>query len=133
MRSSRARGGYLLHVDTVAGAAEDETGFHGLGESLCLIRDFLLLLSRKVDKVVVLCADQEGYRGLVKASSLAVPFLDGVEGALAGQIEHEQDGDGVVADERQHVDKLALATEIPDGEGDFRVPNGDGLLHEIDT
>ena len=141
---------YLLHVDAVAGAAEDETGFHRLGESLCLawglawqgqlvvearylIRDFLLLFSREIDKVVVLCADQERYRGLVKASALAIPLLYGVEGALASQVEHEQNGNGVVADERQHVDKLALAAEIPDGEGDLGVPNRDCLLHEIDT
>ena len=73
-----------------------------------------LLLSREIDKVVVLCADQEGYGGLVKAPTLAVPFLDGVECALPGQVEHEEDGDGVVADEGEHVDEFALTPKIPD-------------------
>lgn len=27
---------YLLHVDAVACAAEDETGFHGFGKAACL-------------------------------------------------------------------------------------------------
>lgn len=83
--------------------------------------------------MVVLCADEEGDGGLVEASPLPVPLLDGVEGALAGQVEHEEDGDGVVADERQHVDKLALASEVPDGEGDFCVSDGDCLFHEVDA
>ena len=57
--------------------------------------------------------------------------LDAVESGLPGEVKHEEDGHGVVADEREHIDKLLLATEIPDGEGDFGVANGDGLLHEI--
>ena len=71
--------------------------------------------------MVVLRADQERDGGFVEASPLAVPFLDGIEGALSGQVEHEEDGDGVVADEGQHVDEFALPAEIPDGECDFRV------------
>lgn len=83
--------------------------------------------------MIVLCADQEWYGGLVKASSLAIPFLDRVQGALAGEVEHEEDGHGVVADKGKHVDELALASKIPDGEGDLGVPDGDGLLHEVDA
>jgi hypothetical protein len=98
-----------------------------------LIRNLLLLFAWKVDKVVVLCADEEGNGRLVEAAPLAIPLLDGVEGALARQIKHEEDGDGVVADEGQHVDKLALAAEIPDGEGDFGVADGDCLFHKVDT
>ena len=35
------------------------------------------------------------------------------------EIKHEQNGHRIIADQRQHVDKLLLATEIPDAEGDF--------------
>jgi hypothetical protein len=34
-----------------------------------------------------------------------------VEGGDAGEVEHEQNGDSVVANERQHVDELTLAFE----------------------
>lgn len=98
-----------------------------------LVRDLLLLLAGKVDEVVVFGADQERDGGLVEASPLPVPFLNGIECALAGQVEHEEYGDSVVADQGQHVDELALASQVPDGEGDFCVPDGDGLLHEVDT
>jgi hypothetical protein len=63
-----------------------------------LIRDFLLFLPRKVDKVVVLCADQERDGSLIETSSLAVPLFDRVERALAREVKHEEDGDGVIAD-----------------------------------
>ena len=83
--------------------------------------------------MVVLCADQEWDGGLVEASSLPVPLLDGVESALPRQVKHEEYRNGVIADQRQHVDELALASQISVGEGDFCVSDGDGLLHEIDT
>ena len=105
---------YLLHVNAVTCTAENETGFHCPGETLglysvresvlpvktstYLIRDLLLLLPWKVDKVVVLCSYQERDSSLVEASSLPVPFLNGVECALAGQVEHEEYGNSVVAD-----------------------------------
>lgn len=98
-----------------------------------LIGNLLLVLNGKVDKMVVLCADEDGNGRLVEASALAVPLLDAVEGALSRQVKHEEDGDGVVANEGQHVDKLALAAQVPDGKGDFRVANGYRLFHEIDA
>ena len=63
-----------------------------------LCRYFFLLLPWEIDKVIVLCADEEGNGRFVKATPLAVPFLYRVEGALTGEIEHEEYGDGVVTD-----------------------------------
>jgi hypothetical protein len=96
---------YLLHVNAVAGAAEDQASLHRSRESLglvrvstspsslflmtYLIRNLFLLLAWKIDEVVILCANQERDGGLVEASPLTVPFLNGVERALASQIEHE--------------------------------------------
>lgn len=74
---------YLLHIDTVTGTAEDEAGLHRLCEALRLQRDLFLLFPWKVDKVVVLGPYQEWDRGLVEASSLSVPLLDGVECGLS--------------------------------------------------
>lgn len=71
--------------------------------------------------MVVLCANQEGDCRLVETAALPVPLLDAVQGALSCEVEHEEDGDCVVADEGQHIDKLALASEIPYREGDFCV------------
>lgn len=34
---------------------------------------------------------------LVETSRLTIPFLDAVQGRLARQIKHEEDGDGIVA------------------------------------
>ena len=104
-----------------------------MGAVSYLIRDLLLVLPGKVHKVVVFGAYQDRDGGLVEAAALAVPLLDAVQGALPGQVEHEEDGDGVVADEGQHVDELALAAEVPDAEGDLGVADADGLLHEVDA
>lgn len=71
--------------------------------------------------MIVLGPDQERYGGLVEASPLSVPFLDGVECAFPGEVEHKQDSDGIIADQWQHVDELSLPAKIPDGEGNFRV------------
>ena len=98
----------------MARTAEDEAGTHRFGEALSLSRDFLLILSREVDEMVVLGTDEEGDRRLVEATALPVPLLDGVEGAFPRQVEHKQDGDGVVADKWQHVDEFTLAAKIPD-------------------
>lgn len=83
--------------------------------------------------MVVFRPDQERDGSFVEAATLAIPFLDGVEGGFAGEVKHEKDGDGVVADEREHVDEFALAAEIPDGKGDFCIPDADGLFHEVDA
>jgi len=83
--------------------------------------------------VVVLCTDKNWDCCLVEPSPLSIPLLDAIQCTLAGEIKHEEDGNCVVAHERQHVDKLSLATEIPDRKGDFRVTDGDCLFHEIDT
>lgn len=83
--------------------------------------------------MVILGTDKNGNGRLVEPSALPIPLLDTVECALPREIKHEQDGDSVVAHERQHVDKLSLTTKIPDAEGDFSVAYADSLLHEIDT
>jgi hypothetical protein len=81
--------------------------------------------------MIILGANQERNSCLIEAPALAIPFLNGIQGTLAGKIEHEQNGHGVVANERQHVDELALATQIPDGKGNLSIANGNGLFHEI--
>lgn len=83
--------------------------------------------------MVILCTNQDGNGRLVEAPALAVPLLDAIQCALARQVEHEQDSDGIVTDEGEHVDEFALATEIPDGKGDFSVADGDGLFHKVDA
>lgn len=83
--------------------------------------------------MIILRSHQKRNRRLVETPSLAIPLLDGIEGALAGEVEHEEDGDGVVADEREHVYEFALAAEVPDGEGDFGVADGDCFFHEVDA
>ena len=93
--------------------AEDETSPHRLREAPRLIADLLLIFSREVHKVVVFRANQKRDSCLVETSPLSIPFFDTVECGFAGQVEHEEDGDGVVADEREHVDEFALTAEIP--------------------
>jgi len=95
---------------------------------------------------------------IVEAARLAPPLLDAVERALAREVKGKEDGDGVVAADRQHADKLSLATQIPDldrppelirssarsqareltsewtdREGDLGVADRDGLFHEVDA
>ncbi len=82
--------------------------------------------------MVVFGANEKRNGRLVEAAPLPVPLLDRVQRALARQVEHEEDGHGVVAHERQHVDELALAAQVPYGKRDFRVADRDGLLHKID-
>ena len=48
--------------------------------------------------MVIFCANQERDGCLVETSTLAVPFLDRIEGALTGQVKHEEYGNGIVAD-----------------------------------
>lgn len=98
-----------------------------------LQRNLLLILAREVDKVVIFGTNQEWDGGFIKTTALAIPLLDGVQGALPSEIEHEEDGHGVVTHKRQHVHKLALTTQIPDGKCDFGVANRDGLFHKVDT
>lgn len=83
--------------------------------------------------MIVLCAYEDGNGRLVESSPLAIPLLDAVQRALAGQVEHEQDGHGIVTHERQHIDELALAAKIPDAEGDLGIADADGLFHEVDA
>lgn len=142
---------YLLNVDAVASAAENQRGTHSLGESPCLrswsagresctlikspylVGDFLLLFPREIDEVIVLGANQNRDRCLVEPPSLAIPLLDAVERAFPGQVKHEQNRHGIIADEREHVDELSLAAEIPYAERYFRVADADCLFHEVDA
>ena len=104
----------LLHIDTVRRAAEDQACLHCFGESLGLRADLFLLLLGEVDKVIVFGANKEWYCSLVEASTLTVPFLDRVECALSREVEHEENCDSIVADQREHVDEFTLSTKIPD-------------------
>ncbi len=83
--------------------------------------------------MVILRPNQKWNGSLVEASPLPVPLLDGIERALSRQVEHEQNSDGIIADEWEHIYELALSAKIPDGEGDLGIPNGNRLFHEIDT
>jgi hypothetical protein len=123
------RQAYLLDIDAVARATEDEAGAHGFCEptslddgSVCVARlygltylsaDFFLVFSREIDKMVIFGSNQEWYSGLVKAPSLSIPFFDAVERGLSCQVEHKKDRHGIVANERKHVDELALSTQVP--------------------
>lgn len=107
----------------MTGTAKDQACLHSLGEALGLNGDLLLVLSRQVDKLIVLGSNQERNSGLVEPSALAVPFLDRVQSTLPSQIEHEENRNGIIADQRKHVDKLTLTTEIPDGEGNLSIAN----------
>lgn len=49
----------------------------------------------------------------VEASSLTIPLFNAVECCFACEIKHEQDGNRIITDERQHRDEFPLATEIP--------------------
>ncbi len=64
--------------------------------------------------MVVLRSDEERNSSLVKTSSLPIPLLNRIEGTLAGEVEHEEDGNSVVTNQWQHVDELPLTAEIPD-------------------
>ena len=47
----------------------------------------------------VLCVHAaRSHAHLVKAACLTIPFLDRVKSRLSGEIKHEEDGDGVIAD-----------------------------------
>ena len=54
-----------------------------------LCANLFLVFSRKVDEMVVLRADQEWDSGFVEATTLPIPFLDTVQGALPREIKHE--------------------------------------------
>ena len=101
--------------------AKNQTSLHSLREPLRLQTNLLLLLPWEIHKMIVLRAHQKRYRGLIEPATLAVPFFDAIEGGFSCKVEHEEDGDGVVADEGQHVDEFALPAQVPDGEGDFGV------------
>lgn len=98
-----------------------------------LDRDFFLVLPGKVDELIIFGADKERNGCLVEPATLAIPFLDRIQRTLPGQIEHEEDGDGVIANKRKHVHEFSLPTQVPDRECDFRIPDRDGLFHEIDA
>jgi hypothetical protein len=98
-----------------------------------LIRNLLLLFPGEVDKVIVLCADQKRDCSLVETSSLPVPFLDGVQCAFACQVKHEEYCNSIVADQWQHVDEFTLTTQIPNGESNLGVADGNCLFHKVYT
>ena len=97
-----------------------------------LCADLLLILSGEVDEMIIFGANQERNGGFVEASSLPIPLFDAVECTLPCEIEHEENCNSIIADQRKHVDKFSLATQIPDGECDFSIADRYGLLHEID-
>lgn len=83
--------------------------------------------------MIILRADEERNGSLIEAATLTVPFLDRIKRALACEVEHKQNGNCIVADQRKHINKLALSAQIPDRECDFCITNRNGLLHEIDA
>ena len=81
----------------MAGRTEDQACLHGFGESLRLQGDFFLLFLGEVDEMVVFCPHQERDGGFVEAATLPIPLFYRVQCGFAGQVEHEEDGDCVVA------------------------------------
>lgn len=63
--------------------------------------------------MVIFCANKERNGSLVEASTLSVPLFDAVEGRFSSKVEHKEDGDCIIANEGEHVNELALTTEIP--------------------
>lgn len=47
----------LLNIDAVAGAAEDQAGFHSPRKPFGLYRNLLLVLAREIDKMIIFCAN----------------------------------------------------------------------------
>lgn len=122
---------YFLDIDAMARATEYQAGshrfrkpsglepisarqLHDLSRNTDLVRDLFLVLSWKVHEMVVFRPDEERNSRLVETSPLPIPFLDRVQSTLASEVEHEQDGNGVVADQWQHIDEFPLPAEIPD-------------------
>ena len=123
---------YLLDVDAMAGATEDQACSHRFCKSSGLIGYFLLILSWEIYEMIVLGADKEWNGRFVEASTLSIPLLDRIQGTLPREIKHEQDGNGVIANQGKHIDEFPLPSEIPYREGDFGVSYRDRLFHEID-
>ena len=90
-----------------------------------------LLLTRSRDM-----AQQKGRHPpthLVKPPGLSIPLFHRVQGRLSRKVEHEEYGNGVIANKREHVHKFALASKVPDGECDCCPSYGYCLLHEINA
>ena len=83
--------------------------------------------------MIILRADEERDGSFVEAATLAIPLLYRIEGALACEVEHEQNGNCIVTDQRKHINELALSAQIPNRECNFCIPNRNSLLHEVDT
>lgn len=98
-----------------------------------LVGNLFLVLEWKVDKVVKLGTHKDGNGRFVETSALAIPLLDAVQRTLAGQVEHEENGHSIVTHKGQHVDEFTLTTQIPNGKGDFSIPDRNCLLHKVDT
>ena len=124
---------YLLNIDAMTRTTEDQASSHSFREPSSLIAYLLLIFLGKIHKVVILRPNEEGNGSLVETTTLSVPFFDAVKCRLASQVEHEKNGDGVIAHKGKHVHELALPAEIPYRKGNFGVTNRDGLLHEIDA
>jgi len=110
-----------LDIDRMGSGTEDERSLHGLGKTDGLFRNVLFLFLLHGGEVVELGANQERECGLIQQPCLLVPVLHGRQRALARKIKHEEQSHGVVANERQHVEVLLLASQVPDTEGDIGV------------
>lgn len=95
--------------------------------------NLLLLLLRKVNKMIILRAHQKRNSRLIEPPPLPIPLLDTIQRALPRQVKHEQYRHRIIAHQRQHIHKLALPAQVPDGERNLCVADADGLLHEVDA
>lgn len=57
-----------------------------------------MVLPWEVDEMVVFRSNEERNSCLIETSSLPIPLLDRIKGALAGEVEHEEDGNSVITD-----------------------------------
>lgn len=84
---------------------------------------FLLILPRKVYKMIVLGANQERNCRLIESTALSIPLLDRVERAFPGEIKHKQYRNGIITNQREHINEFSLSAQIPNRESDFGVSN----------
>jgi hypothetical protein len=119
--------------------ATHQRRMHGFRKPLGLPRHLILFIPRKRRKLIILGPNQnrdgrlptsppsipqhtlsasiptrahalnDSGTDLVKPPSLSVPLFDTIQGRLACQVKHEQDGHCVVRDEREHGDEFSLA------------------------
>jgi hypothetical protein len=63
---------HLLYIDAMASTAKDQTCLHSARKFPCLLRDLFLVFAGEIDKVVILCANEERYCSLESCQQLYI-------------------------------------------------------------